>query len=381
MTISPRSADFDIRSLIKSSNGSLWAKHLSDNLLAVGILCRRTVRSQFGLFDLISTGLSIPESTVGIYMPDEESYRVFYDYLVRIIWDLHRVESFSVYMSEFTKSKDHHFDFPDYIDQFPTSLPVSFQSNRIRTTRIRVARNIRNFTINPVEYLPFPPKLTLEQRLLIQSGMIDIFNLFPNDLQGQYIKVSDMTPDEQDRLRKEFLLFQAPDRYLLQSGISDDYPEGRGIFIHQSRTLLIWVGEEDHLRIISFINRFDPNYCLNLINRTLNHLEKYLIFAYHPKLGYLTSCPSNVGTGLRIGCHVEVGSLSKHDKTTLSRLYLQARGTNGEHSEAIEGIYDISSSIRFGPTVSVILETFMNSLFTFYTLLCDIRELASLNYE
>merc|ERR1712080_306347 len=69
---------------------------------------------------------------------------------------------------------------------------------------------------------------------------------------------------------------------------------------------------------------------------------------HHPRLGYLCACPSNIGTGLRASVHLQLHKLSKLDNfdTIVTGLELQKRGTGGEHTDAVDDVYDISNRAR-----------------------------------
>eukprot|EP00178_Gracilaria_changii_P000885 TRINITY_DN1115_c0_g3_i3.p1 TRINITY_DN1115_c0_g3~~TRINITY_DN1115_c0_g3_i3.p1 ORF type:complete len:110 (-),score=9.83 TRINITY_DN1115_c0_g3_i3:927-1256(-) len=90
------------------------------------------------------------------------------------------------------------------------------------------------------------------------------------------------------------------DIHLTSTGIASDWPNGRGIWISEDETKMIWVCEEDHLRIISIVQGND----LGLVDKSLHDLltaieKKGLEFAEHATYGVITTCPTNMGTGKR----------------------------------------------------------------------------------
>ena len=90
------------------------------------------------------------------------------------------------------------------------------------------------------------------------------------------------------------------DNHLTSSGVASDWPHGRGIWISEDQTKMIWVGEEDQLRIISIVQGND----LGLVDKSLHDLltgieKSGLEFAEHPTYGVITTCPTNMGTGKR----------------------------------------------------------------------------------
>ena len=81
-------------------------------------------------------------------------------------------------------------------------------------------------------------------------------------------------------------------------------------------------------------------------------MESKLEFVKHDKFGYLTFCPTNIGTGLRASVHVKVPKVSENGqlKALCADNNLQPRGVHGEHTESVGGVYDISNKIRIGKT-------------------------------
>lgn len=122
--------------------------------------------------------------------------------------------------------------------------------------------------------------------------------------------------------------------------------------MNRSRTFVIWVNEEDHVRIISMEKGSNVKQVYKRLVAGIQLLEKSLKFVYHEKFGYLTFCPTNIGTGLRASVHVKLPKLAASGKLTqmCESLNLQARGLNGENQKVVskEGIYDISNKIRIG---------------------------------
>ena len=86
--------------------------------------------------------------------------------------------------------------------------------------------------------------------------------------------------------------------------------------------------------------------------KAIHAMETRLDFVCHPKFGHLTFCPTNIGTGLRASVHVKVPNVAANGKldTICAAADLQPRGVNGEHTESVGGVYDISNKIRIGRT-------------------------------
>ena len=109
--------------------------------------------------------------------------------------------------------------------------------------RIRVGRNIEGYGLSP--------GITKEQRLELETTMKDIFGKFDGDFAGEYFSLDGMEEDVRQKLVDDHFLFMSGDPNLAAAGMERDWPEGRGIFHNESKTFLVWVNEEDQLRIIS----------------------------------------------------------------------------------------------------------------------------------
>merc|ERR1712066_367917 len=104
----------------------------------------------------------------------------------------------------------------------------------------------------------------------------------------------------------------ADDPYLASAGISSDWPIGRGCYISEDQQFIIWVGEEDHLRIMCMKKGTILNEIFDRLKSALDTVESIdgLTFAHSPDYGYVTSCPTNLGTGMRASVHIQVPHLT-----------------------------------------------------------------------
>ena len=144
------------------------------------------------------------------------------------------------------------------------------------------------------------------------------------------------------------------DPYLNSAGISRDWPNGRGLYESQNGSFLMWIGEEDHLRIMFMYKGDNLGTALTSLKDYVQIIEKSGInLMYDPKYGAVTSCPSNLGTGMRFSVHLALPKLTKNGKDVsqakakAKEFGLSVRGAGGEHTEAGEGgIVDISPSAR-----------------------------------
>lgn len=215
---------------------------------------------------------------------------------------------------------------------------------RIVSTRIRVARNLEGFT--------FPPAISRTSRLELEQSILKGLKNLKGELAGTYYPLSEMDEATQNRLTLEHFLFKKGDRFLESAGVNRDWPSSRGIFISADKKFLVWVNEEDHLRIISMQRGGDLRAVFERLCQAIALLGEELEFAFDKHLGYLTSCPTNLGTALRASMHVKLPELSqRNDFIKLCEdLRLSVRGVHGEHSESESGVYDISNKQRLGVT-------------------------------
>ena len=163
-----------------------------------------------------------------------------------------------------------------------------------------------------------------------------------------------MTPEVQDQLIEDHFLFKEGDRFLQAANASRYWPSGRGIFHNKEKTFLVWVGEEDHLRIISMQDGGHVGEVYGRLVEGIRAIEGLMKFSSDPRLGWLTFCPTNLGTAIRASVHITLPLLAKGGMDKLQdvadKFQLQVRGSSGEHSEAEGGKYDISNRERMGVT-------------------------------
>jgi creatine kinase/arginine kinase len=113
-------------------------------------------------------------------------------------------------------------------------------------------------------------------------------------------------------LIEDHFLFKEGDRFLESCGLNRDWPEGRGIFHNKEKTFLVWINEEDQLRIISMQKGADILAVFTRLSKAAADIEKVSKFAHDDHLGYITSCPTNLGTALRASVHVKLPFLAKN---------------------------------------------------------------------
>jgi protein-arginine kinase len=118
-----------------------------------------------------------------------------------------------------------------------------------------------------------------------------------------------MSDADRNQLIEDHFLFKEGDRFLEACGLNREWPEGRGIFHNNDKTFLVWVNEEDQLRIISMQPGADIGAVFTRLSTAAAEIEKIAKFAHSPQMGYITSCPTNLGTALRASVHIHLPKL------------------------------------------------------------------------
>jgi protein arginine kinase len=128
---------------------------------------------------------------------------------------------------------------------------------------------------------------------------------------------------------------------------------GCGLVVARKQRVAVMINEEDHLRLQIMRPGLDLKSAWSLIDRIDTELERSVSYAYSPELGYLTACPSNVGTGMRVSVMLHLPGLKLLDEMDrvvkgLNRMGLAVRGTFGEGSDAFGNMYQVSNQTTLG---------------------------------
>jgi protein arginine kinase len=128
---------------------------------------------------------------------------------------------------------------------------------------------------------------------------------------------------------------------------------GSGVVVAEKQRVAVMINEEDHLRMQVIRPGLDLISGWKLLDRVDSEMESYIDYAYTPELGYLTACPSNVGTGMRASVMLHLPGLKLLDEidrviTGLNRMGFAVRGTFGEGSEDFGNMYQVSNQTTLG---------------------------------
>jgi len=141
----------------------------------------------------------------------------------------------------------------------------------------------------------------------------------------------------------------------------------RGVAVGGGETLAIMVNEEDHLRLQVLRSGLQLEQAFEDIGRADNLLEERLDFAYHTRYGYLTACPTNVGTGMRVSVMLHLPALKMTGEiekvfAAARDMHLAVRGLYGEGTEASGDFFQVSNQTTLGCSEQQIVEEFRNQI-------------------
>jgi arginine kinase len=344
---------------LKTKKESLGNKHFTENVRNWAETLSQD--NQQKLLDVMIGGLSNEDASVGVYATSPSDYKIFSTYLEPIIREYHNI-------SGDTKQK-HDWDIPLGVYLLDKIHP---KFNEV-SMRARVARNVTGWNL--------PSFMDKKERLGFEAFIEGVFSNLP--FQGTYHSLTpghanQLTKERAGQMRESHYLFNdmTEDNHLTSSGIASDWPHGRGIWLSTDKTKMIWVDEEDHLRVISIIHGNDLGVVDNSLSDLLKQMEILGVeFAEHPTYGVVTTCPTNTGTGKRQSVLATFPNLSERGsneanlKKTAKLFGLQARGLSGEHSQMDEaGTADISPLARFGVTEAEVTKRLYEGLTELYKL-------------
>jgi len=230
-------------------------------------------------------------------------------------------------------------------------------SAMVNSTRIRVGRNLDGY--------PLGPGVTKEQRLEIRDKVVKACETFEGELKGKYYSLDGMSKADSDALTADHYLFKEGDRFLAAANMNGDWPSGRGIFHNDKKNFLVWCNEEDQLRIISMQKDANIAEVFGRLCTACAHIETVCKFSHDDHRGYITSCPTNLGTAMRASVHIKLPKLmadqAKFDEIAAAN-DVQIRGIHGEHSDTSSGVFDISNKRRLGRTEKQLVQDMINGV-------------------
>ncbi|MCM8772665.1 MAG: ATP--guanido phosphotransferase [Candidatus Omnitrophica bacterium] len=210
------------------------------------------------------------------------------------------------------------------------------------SSRVRIARNIRGF--------PFPYNMNHHESKKIEEILTSLFFSSPFD-KVFIVDISSLTDKERNILLE---------KHLISREFSENYTCGKVIIIPKKKATIM-INEEDHLRIQSIFPGLNLKRCLKIVNEIDDYIGEKVEYAFLPHIGYLTTCLTNVGTGLRASVLMNIPGIKflKRDKIifkVIEKVGIAIRGFYGEGSLPFGSIYQISSTETTGKTEEEIVE-------------------------
>jgi protein arginine kinase len=211
------------------------------------------------------------------------------------------------------------------------------------TTRIRLARNVAGF--------PFRARLDAAKAKAVESHLAERLQTLPLAADQAYLRLGDLTSLETE------LLFE---RHWISKDLSRELDGPRAVFFSRSKNASVMVNEEDHLRL----QVLGPGRSVEPLLEQLRTLDQQIgervEYAVHPRFGHLTSCPTNVGTGLRISVMVHLPALvwSKEIEKVFdaaAKMKLAVRGYHGEGTSYVGDFFQVSNQVTLGKSVDRLL--------------------------
>lgn len=332
---------------------AIKATHLNN----IGVQCfdadyfrSLSIDLQNRLLFCINSGIENPESDMGCYAGQPDDYDDLSPFFSQVISRHHGVSESARHACGWSTG------FEDGSDRTPSELDLKKLGLAPCSMRIRVGRNFDD--------LPLTSAMNMVQRFKLEERMTTVFAAMQasSAYAGTYHSLTPghantITDEQRQDLINDHLLFKPMDKdpFLAAAGIANDWPHGRGCYVSFDQSFVVWVGEEDHLRIMTMQTGHRPAKLLSDLKSFIQAIVLYFSsdFALSDRFGFITTCPTNIGTGMRASVHLRLPALTaggseEKVKKIASPLGLSVRGLGGEHTPiGYDGTVDISPRARF----------------------------------
>ncbi len=208
-------------------------------------------------------------------------------------------------------------------------------SEIVMTSRVRLARNLRGF--------PFPGYSQEHQRVELMNLARPVVEALPEMKDGYHEEYAAVS-----KIRKQVLV----ERHLV-SREHAARAQGCAVVVDRKQNLSIMINEEDHFRIQGIRPGLNLRSAWQLVDKVDSEIEAALPYAFDEKLGYLTACPTNLGTGMRASVMLHLPALALTDQINpvikaVGKIGLAVRGLYGEGTEALGNLFQISNQHTLG---------------------------------
>ncbi|HEV2208846.1 MAG TPA: protein arginine kinase [Verrucomicrobiae bacterium] len=213
----------------------------------------------------------------------------------------------------------------------------------VMSSRVRLARNLKEAA--------FPGWAKKPERIRVLELICPAIQSLP-EMKDAFSE----TMDNLSTLDKQILV----ERHLISREHAAK-SAGSGLVLNRDETLCFMVNEEDHLRMQALRPGLQLRQAWSAIDQADSFLEKRLEYAFSPELGYLTACPTNIGTGIRVSAMLHLPGLVLAEQInpiiqSVNKLGLAVRGLYGEGTEALGNVFQVSNQMTLGESESAIVE-------------------------
>src|SRR5712691_11431242 len=213
----------------------------------------------------------------------------------------------------------------------------------VMSSRVRLARNLKEAS--------FPGWAKKPERVRVLEMIRPTIETLP-EMKDSFSE----TMDSLSTLDKQILV----ERHLISREHAAK-SAGSGLVLNREETLCVMINEEDHLRMQALRPGLQLKQAWTAIDQADSQLEKKLEFAFSPEWGYLTACPTNIGTGIRVSAMLHLPGLVLAEQInpiiqSVNKLGLAVRGLYGEGTEALGNVFQVSNQMTLGETETIIVE-------------------------
>jgi creatine kinase len=291
----------------------------------------KMTKKGFSLSNVVQPGVESIALPIGVVAGDEFCYSTFSELLNPIVSAWHAFDPLH---------QTHKHDL-DTSKVALSAADAALIQRHARSCRCRAVRNISGFSL--------PAGTGAQDRLGVEETLRRAVATLDNDLRGRYVTLGGISKEDDEFLREHDFKFLKPEPSSLtcKAGGAREWPDNRGVFHNDSNTALLWVNEEDHCRVMTTQDGADLRAVFGRFVRIHDALSAALSaggheFMVHPRLGYLTSCPSNLGSAFRASMDLRLPQLGKCSdllQSTCSAMGLHAMpaADQGEAAKEEEG--------------------------------------------
>ena len=220
-------------------------------------------------------------------------------------------------------------------------------SDVVLSTRVRLARNVDGYA--------FTARARDGERLRVLAQVRDALRQLPDMPEHFVVRVDELGPGERAMLFERHLVSKE------LAGLEAQHPLRSGAAVYLADGLSVMINEEDHLRLQSLQSGFELRAAFAALDRVDREIGARVPFSYHPEFGFLTACPTNVGTGMRASVLIHLPGLVLTKEigrvlAGLQQMGLTYRGLYGEGSEVVGNFFQISNQTTLGRSEEDLLD-------------------------